>query len=127
MVTTQKMLVVCALLVAFTASMGWSEEPVSQPSMKRSEARRLMKSAQTSKDFMSLAAYFDAQAKMYDQKSREENAELEHLLNTRYKTKIYPTLVSFAQAGRDLDRSQAEKYLLLAKTYQLRAGDSLGL
>jgi hypothetical protein len=124
MVLLRKTSVACALLLAFGASMGWSEAPVSQPSLKHSEVKRLMKTAQTPEEFGRLADYFNQRAKQFEVKSQEDSEELARLREARFRPKSYPVQVTSAQYGLESDQSEAQKCRTLANSYSHSAGIS---
>jgi hypothetical protein len=125
MMMLRKTFVACALLIALSASVSWSEGAASHTFTKYSEAKKLMKVAQTPKEYADLAAYFDQRAKMFEQNYQEEKLDLARLQSARFRAKNYPTMVMSAQMGSEHDRVQAEKCSSLAKTYHQRAGNSL--
>ena len=98
-----------------------SAEPSTQGSLKRSEVKRLLKSAQTPDEFNQLATYFDQRSKKFTQKVQEDDRELDQLRRATFRAKNYPIQVDRARNSDRYDRSEAKKCADEAAAYRLRA------
>lgn len=110
-----------------TVSMCRSEQPSTPGLMKRTDVKRLLKSAHTREQFAQLAAYFDERSQGFKQKAREEDMELYRLNNATFRAKNFPILVDRARNSAEYDRSEAKKSAEEAMAFQQKAeGASTG-
>jgi len=109
------------VLVASAAGVCRSEEPSTPGSLKQSDVKRLLKSAQTREEYAQLAAYFEDRSKDFEQKAREEDQELNRLNQATFRAKNFPILVDRARNSGDYDRAQSKKCAEEALTYRQKA------
>lgn len=101
--------VLILVLAAGAVGMCRSEEPSTPGLLKRADAKRLMKTAQTREEFAQLATYFDERSMEFEQKATADDQELYRLYNTTFRAKNFPILVDHARNSGDYDRSEAKK------------------
>jgi hypothetical protein len=113
--------VLILVLVAGAASVCQSEEPSTPGSLKQTDVKRLLKSAQTREEYAQLAAYFEDRAKDFEQKAREEDKELDRLNQATFRAKNFPILVDRARNSGDYDRAESKKCAEEALAFRQKA------
>ena len=89
-----------------------------QPTYSRSEAKKMIRDVKTSEDFGRLADYFDYRAMEFEQKSREQEKELERLLALPFHSRSYPAQVDYTRDLIKRYKAQAQECSNRADAYR---------
>lgn len=89
----------------------------------RSEIKQMIRDAKTPEEFERLADYFDYRAMEFEEKSEQQEAELQRLLALPYHARSYPSQVDSTRELIKRYKAQAKEYSSQADVYRGRTSD----
>jgi hypothetical protein len=88
------------------------------PTYTPAQVKQMEHDAVSSADYEQLANYYDYRSLQYEQKSQDQEKELQRLLALPYHARTYPAQVDYTRELVKRDKAKADEYSAKAEAYR---------